>query len=632
MNENLSIPGPSPNGFVPPAVSMEGASVNPTDSQAFQGVLQTVVESQEETAKATSDATDASSTPSENKGTENAEAMLAMAIALATPPVVFQVVPAPQADVSKERMEGAVLSTPIAEQTFLFDESNRAMAAGASSGDFDLPQMAGRMAVKESSPNDSQLETVSVAHLGSMATIAQTHDETLTPIRVVEEERSSDVSGSPSGDMMASLSLQDSAGQSQIADDVSGDLQPKEDTKEASNLVEPSLFSSGENVEHISVSVSQNDLGLPDGDGLFSVPINAQTLNSDQTMAVDKAQQQQPGSPAAEYLSSIRGSETPIIIRPVDLENPAEASIESGLSMSGELEQLNKELDGKIDYAQLTGSPNPGEFEAQADIVDPKVVPAKANGLTEERLQSKPIDPAVMMGGQFGRQVATQDRQGVAETKGKEVLVPGNWNNAPEPNLKEMTVETAALGTDTNLPKAEFAPEETLPITPTGLVAENVGNSSLTEPVAKTVVYEPREIVNQIVRGTHVMVRDGATQMQIRLDPPELGRVELKIIAEQDGIKAHFLTESQAVKALIEAELPHLRNALQQAGVQADAFSVSVGGRWTQSGNGHAFAGRENHPFYAPNRHYLEHVDEQLNYHQSENGGASWLGRINLKA
>ncbi|HEX2954018.1 MAG TPA: flagellar hook-length control protein FliK [Bacillota bacterium] len=360
---------------------------------------------------------------------------------------------------------------------------------------------------------------------------------------------------------------------------------------------------------------------------------------SEPTETVDQPQLQQENS-ATGISFSTPSPKRPINITPVDLAEQTKVSAnvsDTGLNPMILESSLMKKVSEKTVSSQKNDS-----------VVEQTV---SANPVSEERLQSKPIDPALMTARQHGQSSSQNMESGFSLKKPSVMMndlkpVGVNLNEAaPLSNVEEVPMEketlvgkvkkTAVLEPKTAPTKRESAAKETVPNVLTGTAVETKNALPADDQSTRTVKYEPREIVNQIVRGTHVMVRDGAAQMQLRLDPPELGRVELKIVAEQDGIKAHFVTESQTVKALIETELPHLRNALQQAGVQADAISVSVGGQWAHGGNnGHAFSGRENRSFYTPNNHYTGNgnTGEEMHFRESESGVSPWLGRINLKA
>ncbi|NMB17253.1 MAG: hypothetical protein GX980_09115 [Firmicutes bacterium] len=84
-------------------------------------------------------------------------------------------------------------------------------------------------------------------------------------------------------------------------------------------------------------------------------------------------------------------------------------------------------------------------------------------------------------------------------------------------------------------------------------------------------------VVEQVVRHMDLEIRPGIQEVQIRLEPRELGDVRLRIISHEGAITARFAVETPSVKAIMENAMPQLRTNLQQQGIQLVDFSVQVG-------------------------------------------------------
>lgn len=84
------------------------------------------------------------------------------------------------------------------------------------------------------------------------------------------------------------------------------------------------------------------------------------------------------------------------------------------------------------------------------------------------------------------------------------------------------------------------------------------------------------KVMNQILQGARLMVKNGVAHMHLELQPPELGKLQLALVVEGELVTARFTAESQTVQALIETNLPELRSALQEAGLQVDQLQVEV--------------------------------------------------------
>lgn len=67
-------------------------------------------------------------------------------------------------------------------------------------------------------------------------------------------------------------------------------------------------------------------------------------------------------------------------------------------------------------------------------------------------------------------------------------------------------------------------------------------------------------------------VKDGLQQVNVAINPPELGPIEVRMSLQDDKVSAHFVTAHHAVRQVIEDAMPRLREMLSQSGLNlADA-------------------------------------------------------------
>ncbi|MEZ6101325.1 MAG: flagellar hook-length control protein FliK [Pirellulaceae bacterium] len=83
----------------------------------------------------------------------------------------------------------------------------------------------------------------------------------------------------------------------------------------------------------------------------------------------------------------------------------------------------------------------------------------------------------------------------------------------------------------------------------------------------------------EIITESRLMKRPGHTEFEMRLDPPELGRVLVRLEDRHDRLTVQLHASDQAVREVLNGQLDQLRNSLQQAGVNIDGFQLSDGGR-----------------------------------------------------
>ena len=82
------------------------------------------------------------------------------------------------------------------------------------------------------------------------------------------------------------------------------------------------------------------------------------------------------------------------------------------------------------------------------------------------------------------------------------------------------------------------------------------------------------------------MVSQGIQQGEIKLDPPELGQMLVRIVVNGDQTQVHFNVSQQQTKDLVEQALPRLREMLAAQGMQlADGQVSQDGGAKQQNDN-----------------------------------------------
>ncbi|MFM8274117.1 MAG: flagellar hook-length control protein FliK [Gemmata sp.] len=84
------------------------------------------------------------------------------------------------------------------------------------------------------------------------------------------------------------------------------------------------------------------------------------------------------------------------------------------------------------------------------------------------------------------------------------------------------------------------------------------------------------QISDTIVTHAHVLEQNGRVEFQMRLDPPELGRLQIRLVARGDEMHGHVIVANEAVRGMIESQLPELRQRLEAAGVSLQSFDVST--------------------------------------------------------
>lgn len=193
-------------------------------------------------------------------------------------------------------------------------------------------------------------------------------------------------------------------------------------------------------------------------------------------------------------------------------------------------------------------------------------------------------------------------------------------NVAANPALQEQALLKSALGAKVAMGAAQsgeskeaasgehFAQQlaaasgQQLGTQPNGMRAEQANPAQVPLQLSRDVA------ADQVAERVQMMMSKNLKNIDIRLDPPELGRLQIRMNMNGDGATVHFTVANQGARDIIEQSMPRLREMLAQQGVQLGDTSVQQQasgqqqGRYaTGSGQGngqgssnHAFGGEEN--------------------------------------
>ncbi len=104
-------------------------------------------------------------------------------------------------------------------------------------------------------------------------------------------------------------------------------------------------------------------------------------------------------------------------------------------------------------------------------------------------------------------------------------------------------------------------------------------------PVTTEKVVRDTEVFKEVSR---FIARREKSEMILRVEPENLGKVKIRLVMQQDQMRAQIEVESDAVKKMLESNLPQLFRDAGQAGVQLGAVQISLTqqeSRQTKQGN-----------------------------------------------
>ena len=84
------------------------------------------------------------------------------------------------------------------------------------------------------------------------------------------------------------------------------------------------------------------------------------------------------------------------------------------------------------------------------------------------------------------------------------------------------------------------------------------------------------DLASKTVRWQHLGVLDGQGSARIRLDPPELGSVQVQIQTVNNAVRIQMSVDSESVRTLLQSHSDKLAQSLQAHGMQASRIEVVV--------------------------------------------------------
>ncbi|EXF67856.1 flagellar hook-length control FliK family protein, partial [Vibrio parahaemolyticus AQ3810] len=119
-----------------------------------------------------------------------------------------------------------------------------------------------------------------------------------------------------------------------------------------------------------------------------------------------------------------------------------------------------------------------------------------------------------------------------------------------------------------------------------------------------------KELANeQVTEKVQMMMSKNLKNLDIRLDPPELGRMQIRMTMNNDLANVHFTVTNPQARDIIEQTLPRLREMLAQQGMQlADSSVQQQSSGQQQSG----YAAAEQHGQGTSGRGFSGQSDENF--------------------
>lgn len=247
-------------------------------------------------------------------------------------------------------------------------------------------------------------------------------------------------------------------------------------------------------------------------------------------------------------------------------------------------------LSSRPDQTKTAEMIPPLPIERRSNVVDPKMPSGELPGT-----QARSLDVEIEMPADSSSVDAASPPNGpIAASDGGpelplEVMATGhNSSRSMRPTDAFREVHQLAVDRHRRSASAERGPAELIGLTSHARDAVNdaarLDATALTESVAVAVQTHGNDLA-----------ANRPVEVQLRLDPPELGMVRVHLRVTDDSVSIRFIAGDEAVTRLLETQLPDLRQSLAERGLSFAQCDVSCDSR-QQSSSGFGF-GQDAEPF-----------------------------------
>ena len=271
-------------------------------------------------------------------------------------------------------------------------------------------------------------------------------------------------------------------------------------------------------------------------------------------------------------------------------ENGFEMKLIQGLS------KLVDEINSKVSETQEDVKPN----DIRKSLLDAMGMIPQNLDAKDNRVQSEALVETESMG--VTMPVATESESSLNQQEDSNASSKGDApvkQTTPVPTTQVNTAANATVDT-TKMTEAMAQKGET----GNDVVVEttSVGNhqitmkqsNGLTSQVIQVTPQLRADVFNQILEAVKGQIRlsEHGTAMVVKLQPEQLGNVELKLNIHKGAVLAEIKVENEIVKATIESNLDNLKQSLSDKGYEVSQINVQVDSGKKESQPGFSFDGQ----------------------------------------
>ncbi|MBA6389448.1 flagellar hook-length control protein FliK [Colwellia sp. BRX10-3] len=323
-----------------------------------------------------------------------------------------------------------------------------------------------------------------------------------------------------------------------------------------------------------------NERGLVDDVDLIVKQVSSQNLAREAAVSLDKNQEAKQVSGNRELHNSVSNGDSEL-----DFAN-------ANKTLSSELNVVHKS-----DVAQSNDVKVQAAESIKAKVAE--FVQVNGNEPTQARVINQSTATAISMStsdvkdNANQKTAANEDVSKLANVMGEEQKSTKNEGEKQLPQAEKVlsafnqTLDTQAAKPTASSAEIAAQQEQRFESTINQLTTNTVQTQkSITAMNTETIAIYRKDFANAVKDKVMVMINQKIQQVEIKLDPPEMGNIHVRVNLQNEQAAVQFVVQNQQAKEALEQNMGKLRDMLAESGVDVGEASIEQRQAKEQNGNG----------------------------------------------
>ncbi len=286
------------------------------------------------------------------------------------------------------------------------------------------------------------------------------------------------------------------------------------------------------------------------------------------------------GNAPTEATAAVQSTEEPA----AKTETGAESSVQAEAVLEtpdrgemGEAQEMQIEASTQVAEEEVERSARPEVVRASSE--QPSEVSSKQ--VPNQQGEAKEVAPQEGAESEITTEVRSAGNQTVDAGDGDEVPQASEVADQPVTTESRERVEVASQSEqNAGAVKVEAGEAVALDRPAEAQMQEAAAAEKAGQTPVRTAELEPQrgQIMDQVVRSAKLNLDANNSRFELRLQPPELGRMGVVMDLKDGALSVSFRVENEAVRELLQGSMAQLRTALSEGGVTVDGLDVQSSG------------------------------------------------------